>query len=117
MNSCTVQDEISSYSPDLVEVSLVTEQVVYEMEAGFERINCVDALCTWLQSQDSEKGRSPHLRMEAVEVYSTCSCVLSQPLSGVATAENALKSGQTSCRIIFWHPAAYWKVGSGAPFV
>lgn len=117
MNSCTVQDEISSYSPDLVEVSLVTEQVVYEMEAGFERINCVDALCTWLQIQDSEKGRSPHLRMEAVEVYSTCSCVLSQPLSGVATAENALKSGQTSCRIIFWHPAAYWKVGSGAPFV
>lgn len=69
MNSSTVQDEISSYSPDLVEVSLVKEQVVCEMEAVFERINCVDALYTWLQIQDSEKGGSPHLRMEAVEVY------------------------------------------------
>lgn len=28
-------------------------------------------------------------------------------LSGVVTAENALKSGQTTCRIIFWHPAVY----------
>lgn len=69
MNSPTVWDEISSYSPDLVEVFLVTEQVVYEREAGFERIYCVDALCAWLQIQDLEKGSSPHLRMEAVEVY------------------------------------------------
>lgn len=58
MNSPTVQGEISSYSPDLGEVSLITEQVVYEMEAGFERINCVDALCTWLRIQDSEDGVS-----------------------------------------------------------
>lgn len=81
MNSCTVQDEISSYSPDLVEVSLVTEQVVYEMEAGFERINCVDALCTWLQIKDSEKGRSPHLRMEA-GVQHVWLCAFTAPLWG-----------------------------------
>lgn len=41
-----------------------------------------------------------------------CGCVLSQPLSGVVTAEKALKYGQTACGIIFWHLAVYWKVGS-----
>lgn len=46
----------------------------------------------------------------------TCGCVLSKTLSGVAIAENALKSGQTTCRIIFWHPAVYWKVGSRGTF-
>lgn len=100
MNSSSVQEQISSYSPDLVEASPITEQVAYEMEAGFERINCVDALCTLLQSQDSEKGGSPHLRMEAVKVYNMCSCALSQSFSGVEAAENTLKSGQTSGRII-----------------
>lgn len=82
MNSSAVQDEISSYSPDLVEVSLVTEQVVYEMEAGFERINCVDALCTWLWIQDLEKGGSPHLRMEAFEVYNVWLCAFTASLWG-----------------------------------
>lgn len=80
MNSSTVQDEISSYSPDLVEVSLVTEQVVYEMEAGYERINCADALCTWPQTEDSEKGGSSHLRMEAVEVYNMWLCAFTASL-------------------------------------
>lgn len=75
------------------------------MEAGFERINCVDALCTSLQSQDSEKGASLPLRMEEVKVYNVCSCALLHSLSGVAAVENTLKSGQTSCRIISWHPA------------
>lgn len=55
MNSSSVQE----HSPDLVEVSLVREQVAYEMEAGFERINCVDPLCMLLQSQDVEKGVLP----------------------------------------------------------
>lgn len=105
MNSSSVQEQISSYSPDLVEVSLVIEQVVYEMEAGFERINCVDALRSLLQSQDLDKGSPPHLRTEAVKVYNVCSYAVLQSLSGVATAENSLKSGQTSCKIVSWHPA------------
>lgn len=106
MNLSSVQEEILSYFPDLVEVSPVTEQVSYEVEAAFERINCVDALCTLLQSQDSEKGGSPHLRMATVEVYNVYSYGLSWSLSGIVAAENTLKSGQASCRIISWHPEA-----------
>lgn len=64
MNSPSVQEQISSYSPDLAEASPRAEQVVCEKEARFERLNCVGALCTLLQSQDLKKGGSPRLRIE-----------------------------------------------------
>lgn len=57
MNSPSVQKQISSYPPDLAEASPRAEQVMCEMEAGFE--SCVGALCTSLQSQDLEKGALP----------------------------------------------------------
>lgn len=111
MNSSTVQDEISSYTSDLVEVSLVKGQVVYEMEAGFERINCIDALNTWLQIQGSEKEGSPHLRMEAVEVHNNVRlCAFTASLWG----SNCRKRSEIWADCL-WDNTGRW--APGAPFV
>lgn len=59
---------------------------------------------------------SPHQRMEAVRVYNMNSCALVQSCSGLVAAENTLKSGQTSHRIISWHPAVQWVVGASKAF-
>lgn len=59
------------------------EQVVCEIEAALERINCVDALCMLLQRQGSEKGDSPHLSVEAVrDVQRVKLCAFTVSLGG-----------------------------------
>lgn len=68
------------------------------------------------ESGFGERVGSPHQRMEAVRVYNVYSCALVQSCSGIAAAENTLKSRQASRRIISWHPAVQWDVGASKAF-